>query len=396
MHDWTRPTLGQIIHTLLLISTLVESPKNFQGCEVVSRVKKQKKIHQKNQHSYLKNNHSKHRLHRHRQSCSSWNKYRCASIRPSDIIHALSQDDPALYGVRILHVSPSIAIERHMKSFSLFQHRRTEFKLVTKNHHATEKSAIPLPARLKSSCLSTSPAGKMAQKAHDARETVTGSKGTYEVIAESPELVLARLRTPMTQRVSDEKSRHAAPPRKLSFDTQKSVAFQVRLRDIEARHGVARPKSQFQVMGCSSREYFEFDGSSHCLLGNVLNREVRGRDCHLSHLHAWFLGGAQKADNLIPTTAGCNYEILAAVEKPIFYLLTQKKYKEFSVTVHITFEGDSKIPSKLDYHISADGHGPFIVHFDPKNPRTPTYDDHLMMINFFEMALSPKPSGFGR
>jgi len=131
---------------------------------------------------------------------------------------------------------------------------------------------------------------------------------------------------------------------------QTSKTCRVTLSQIDARAGAARRTSQRQLTGASALDVFIAEGANH-------SDDVHGRDRHWAHIIAFCLGGEQRADNLVPTTASANYNTLDAIERLIPIRLRSSQnpvdYVDIKATIRYDDEDkDSLIPVEIIYELS--------------------------------------------
>ena len=125
-----------------------------------------------------------------------------------------------------------------------------------------------------------------------------------------------------------------------------SKSYTVTLKNIEERTKQRRYPSQQEAFGRPAQQCFRSMGDE-----NAPNKT--GRDFHLAHLHAFSQGGAQRRDNLYPTTASANYKTLAYVEKTIEKLLKtqQTMLVEVNGVRHYSSQ-QADIPFFVQYQLS--------------------------------------------
>lgn len=124
------------------------------------------------------------------------------------------------------------------------------------------------------------------------------------------------------------------------------MKYVVTLKAMQQRKGNRRVPDQRQLFDKSSREYFIEHGDE-----NAKNRS--GRLYHFSHIHAFYQGGEQSRDNLLPTTAQANYKTLKFVEKPIEKLLKTNCTDKVEVLAKSYYSNKkSRIPIHIHYQLS--------------------------------------------
>lgn len=130
------------------------------------------------------------------------------------------------------------------------------------------------------------------------------------------------------------------------------INFTINAESIENRRSVKRPVSQRQLTGAACVEVFKVE--SHGDERIVIN----GRQCHWSHLIAYFLGGAHSKDNLVPTSAAANYNILDTVERfiadKILNSTKDERVREIrlEVTPYYAPENKGDIPDLLYFNLN--------------------------------------------
>lgn len=130
------------------------------------------------------------------------------------------------------------------------------------------------------------------------------------------------------------------------------INFTITAETIENRRSVKRPVSQRQLTGAASVEVFKVEGYGDERL------VVSGRQCHWSHLIAYFLGGIHSKENLVPTSAAANYNILDTVEHFIADKILNKDRAErvgeirLEVTPYYAPENKGDIPDLLYFNLN--------------------------------------------
>ncbi|WP_058494985.1 hypothetical protein [Legionella drozanskii] len=130
------------------------------------------------------------------------------------------------------------------------------------------------------------------------------------------------------------------------------ISFTITSETMENRKGVKRPTSQRQLTGAPCVEVFKVEGygDEHIV--------INGRQCHWSHLIAYFLGGIHSKENLAPTTAAANYNILDTVENFIADKILNKDKEErvgelrLEVTPYYAPENKGHIPDLLYFNLN--------------------------------------------
>ncbi|CDZ78039.1 hypothetical protein BN59_02336 [Legionella massiliensis] len=130
----------------------------------------------------------------------------------------------------------------------------------------------------------------------------------------------------------------------LRFERPGPITFVATLEKLRARSNVRRRVSQLQVTGARCHDIFKAEGSDELIT-------ISGHDYHWSHLIAYFLGGEQSKENLIPGTAASNYNTLELVEQPIARKLIQEGVESIEITVTPSYTGDSFIPDELIFSL---------------------------------------------
>jgi hypothetical protein len=124
-----------------------------------------------------------------------------------------------------------------------------------------------------------------------------------------------------------------------------SLHFTATLEKLTNRAGTKRRQGQNQIAGgVSCQEVFAFCGENI-----VIERHSK---YHWAHIIAYFLGGQHQMENLTPTTAAANYNILDIVENFIAKKLINDKVLSIDIVVHPFYSDDSNIPARLIFTLS--------------------------------------------
>ena len=142
---------------------------------------------------------------------------------------------------------------------------------------------------------------------------------------------------------SETKILHALP--QLQVARIEAVHFVATLEKLEARHGAQRRIGQNTLMRSSCRNVFEAHGVKVAV-------KCHGSYYHWSHLIAYFLGGEQSTDNLVPATAASNYNTLELIEQFVADKLRGGTVSNIDIRVEPTYSGESLIPDEVIFHLS--------------------------------------------
>lgn len=161
-------------------------------------------------------------------------------------------------------------------------------------------------------------------------------------------------------------SKLIGPMRKLKFDRPTEISFTATLEKMQLRQGTPRRKGQAQLTGARCIEIFQTLGCDDLIT-------ISGNDYHWSHMIAYFLGGEHSNQNLIPSTAAANYNVLEVIEHDIAEKLTNGFNSiTIVVTPHYDDENDSLIPDLLMFKLTWSSPQDNATHFEQIsiNPRS--------------------------
>ncbi|KTC77882.1 DNA/RNA non-specific endonuclease [Legionella brunensis] len=137
---------------------------------------------------------------------------------------------------------------------------------------------------------------------------------------------------------SEDKIKRKIP--KLLFVRHETIHFQATLEKLEERQDSKRRIGQNQLTGASCQSVFAVCDENIII-------ESRGSKYHWSHMIAYFLGGEQSIDNLVPATAASNYNVLEVIEQFIAQKLIEDKIPSINITVEPVYVDTTNIPGKL-------------------------------------------------
>ncbi|WED42579.1 DNA/RNA non-specific endonuclease [Legionella cardiaca] len=150
-------------------------------------------------------------------------------------------------------------------------------------------------------------------------------------------------KTPSPQKIEvkgNEKHIRKKMPKLVFVRHEEPIYFQATLEKLEQRKSSHRRVGQNQLTGASCQSVF-----AACNENIVVTS--RGSKYHWSHLIAFFLGGEQSIENLVPATAASNYNILEAVEQFIAKKLTENNVDFIEIKVEPTYVDRTNIPGQL-------------------------------------------------
>ena len=123
---------------------------------------------------------------------------------------------------------------------------------------------------------------------------------------------------------------------------QQPISFEATLDRLNERKHTRRRVGQNTLMNSSCREFFEASGIKTTL-------KPHGSDYHWSHLIAYFLGGPQLRENIVPSSATANYKTLQLVEQFIANKLEQRCTSSILLCATPSYSGESLIPDEVQF-----------------------------------------------
>lgn len=152
---------------------------------------------------------------------------------------------------------------------------------------------------------------------------------------------------------------------------------------IRQRRGAKRPISQNQAMGCSARDLLEeYDA--------IITESTQA---HLAHRHGWSLGGAQRAENLDPGTAGSNYTTLMLIESPLKELVINEEIQTMRVHGTVIFHPLVPMPMEIRYQLGWGNGRSATISIYPLEPRKPTVSEYYASRTLLQFVRTPERAG---
>lgn len=156
--------------------------------------------------------------------------------------------------------------------------------------------------------------------------------------------------TPKTDKVRvrsiDPSTLQQALPKLKQKEPAKPVHFTATRSKILEHARLFRRYSQQQLTGARCKDVFLLHAKDQSTI------RIQGNQHHWSHLIAHFLGGKASKNNLVPSTAAANYNILEQVESFIAKKLLKGVTEHIDITVEPFYRSNTLIADELVFHLS--------------------------------------------